>query len=396
MRQMILTTLLCVLAICVSGTALARSDLTLYPVEIVAKKANTWKVAVDVPCGGHFFGFIVQKKGKRQVELGAAIKRERVMCASWPSREIHDVDFLPKGYSVQSKVVRDLFTDLTLGTIREIRTQKSARKGERKLYAVYEDKCRSRYGSLVRKFGGRLEFATVHRKGVDVSEEGCMVSEKIAKIPGVRAYDHDALLPVAKRTKDLDREFRLHLAPVMESSIQSGKLAGVSLKYARACNEAPVGIVLQHDDKGKKLKVGVLLAEYYNMICDEEQGGFTTLSNEDLQIPSNWQLTGMQPPSDGSPGLALRMPTEWETQQMDPKNDNGSGFVIKYYEGCGQLVGSVYSHDAKGNLVVGILQQQKVGQCQKGTRQAAIEQPLRFGSTAPNVLPLRIKGLKGH
>jgi hypothetical protein len=412
--------------------------LQAYAVKLLGYQGDDLRIAVELPCGSEFLGLITTSDNKGGLFIAAASMQPEILCTSLPSEQEIVVKYLAtSGFkAIQSMSTDGLLNRLTLLPVNEVLTGKK-RGGGRMLRAVYETRCGSNFGTLIKQVGKEdLEVAVVELKErpLGMASSGlveCNFEQKMRPINAVALDEGFTVRPLAIKPVDVSRAFYLRLAPIdevglrhFEKEIAAKKVLPTKplvVSYFRACNEAPVGLVIgkpvsKTDSKTKKtvreVKVGVLVARYLNRRCDfGDKGQWTEIKATDM----NWHIAENDKTRlhllsmaaskgfggrNGGGQLSLKAP--FELDRLTAKGRSVSRLHIDFFRTCESTLGAVYARDAAGRLAVGVLTQsvskKYASQCKKAeTRvsyKASMMQPFLANHVrAADLYPMKLKGI---
>lgn len=362
-----------------AGKALALPKLQIHPVELLGYVGKSVKLAVDLPCGGEYYGLVASADKKGHLKVAAAIVQDSIVCTAMPEATEVLVDYLA---ITRFKTIEPMRVDegnprLLVARISDLRVVQAG--ADANLAAVYEPRCGRDVGTLIRKVGkGRLELAFVESPAGMPSLDGCESRQKKRVITALDTAAPFKVSALKDKPKALSRAFRLKLAPLVPNGVRAAPGAsGLSVTYQRKCNEAPVGIVLGAPRRGKDgksaVKVGVLVAEYYNFPCSAastgKDGGQATISDRDLALPVGARVIAAKAKGE----LTLLQPTKI-------RHTNGKGVVVSANASCREEAEAVYTRDARGALTVGVLSgavETELGKapCKNAAAELALSQP---------------------
>ncbi len=362
-----------------AGKALALPKLQLRPVELMGYVGKSVKLSVDLPCGGEYYGLVASVGKQGHLKVAAAVVQDSIVCTSTSEPVELLVDYLAitRFKTIEPMAVDEGNPRLLIARISDLRLVQAGEDAN--LAAVYEPRCGRDLGTLIRKVGkSRLEIAFVESPAGMPSVDGCESRQKKRVITALDTAASFKVAALKDKPKSLSRAFRLKLAPLAPNGVRAAPAtSGLSVSYQRKCNQAPVGIVLGAPLRGKDgkpaVKVGVLVAEYYNFPCAAAQtgkdGGTATLSDRDLTLPVGARVLAMK--SKGE--LTVLQPTKI-------RHTNGNGVVISANASCRDEAAAIYTRDARGALTVGVLSgavEATLGgaTCKDGSAELLLSQP---------------------
>lgn len=384
-----------------ADVAAAFPKLQMQPVELLGYAGKSLRVAVTVPCGGEFYGIIASTNDKRKtMALAAAVSVDSIICTSMPSLQEVVVDYLDvTGFkSIEPMTIGGGSPRLSVARISDLKIARSKTQSDR-LKVVYEPRCGRTVGALIRSTQpDRIEVAMVERPASSMQRSGCEREPTEREITAIDMTAKKRVAILRDRVESLTRLYTLKMAPISVKSIKTGKNGGLAFKYKRKCNEAPLGAVVsdQKNLDGKKaVRLGMLIANYYNIPC---AGNFavsewTDFKDSTVLIPKDVTIRLMDP--NMMTGLAVKAPT----RIVSRTSKSGQGrrqVVLKHSAACGEVIGGVYSRDHKGGLSVGILTQGQFlssNACKNESGEVSLSQPFFIGHQRMETLyRLRLKG----
>lgn len=387
LRTFLLGTLLCVWA----PNALAAQKLKIAEVELTGYVGQDLKIAYDLPCGATFYGVVAKEESSKRLRLGVAYLMGDVRCISLPAREETVLNFInTTGYDsispLKTSSVRSRFVQNKMIDVRVVRSKKNP-----KLQLISEPSCGVDLGTLIRQTGShKLELARLEKLTARQYRAGCPKTQQIKDVKAIRITKNLSVGIIPKKVRDLDRSFSLHLSQIRDGSVKRLKKRGVALSYLRKCNEAPVGVVMDRKIQNGKpsLKVGMLVARYFNMKC-KEPDAWTPYTNTTVVMGKKIQPTLMK---KGSNSFSLVSPTAFSRQGKRRR----SGVSIDYIDSCSSLKGVVYT-GSKSRSHLGVLTAAHKGSCSKKVAEVSLFQPfLSKRVLLKNLRPLHLMGSNAH
>jgi hypothetical protein len=384
-----------------SVPAAALPKLQMQPVDLIGYVGTSLRVAVPIPCGGEFYGIIASTNEKQKtMALAAAVSIDSIVCTSIPSQQEVIIDYLDvTGFkSIEPMSMGSGSNRLAIARISDMKITRSKDVGNR-LKVVYEPRCGRGVGTLIRATGkDRIEIAMVEKPATGAQKDGCERRPTEREITAIDVKVKKRVATLSDKVESLTRQYTLKLAPVSPKGIRTGKNGGLTFRYRKKCNDAPLGVVVSDEkivDGRKTALIGMLIANYYNIPCTGKEAGTKWEEHADstILIPKNVTV-GLMNTSDAV-GLMVKAPTRITTRG----SKSGKGrkqLVLKHAATCGQIVGGVYSRDGKGGLSVGILTQGQYlssNACKNETAEVSLSQPYFIGHQRMETLyPLRLKG----
>lgn len=385
----------------VAEAAAAFPKLQMQPVELIGYVGTSLRVAVPIPCGGEFYGIVASTNEKQKtMALAAAVSIDAIVCTSIPSQVEVVIDYLDvTGFkSIEPMSMGNGSNRLTVARISDMKIARSKDAGDR-LKVVYEPRCGRSVGALIRATGrDRIEIAMVEKPSSSVQRAGCDRKPTEREITAIDVKVRKRVATLSDKVQSLTRLYTLKMAPVSSKGIRTGKNGGLSFRYRKKCNDAPLGVVVSEEKiiNGKKTAlIGMLVANYYNIPCTGKDAESKWASHTDstVLIPKHVAV-GLIKPSEMT-GLMVKAPTRISTRG----SKTGKGrkqMVLKHSATCGQVIGGVYSRDSQGGLSVGILTQGQYlssNACKNASGEVSLSQPFFIGHQRMEALyPLRLKG----
>lgn len=386
-----------VLGTLAAGKALALPKLQIRPVELMGYVGKSVKLSVDLPCGGEYYGLVASADTKGRLKVAAAVVQDAIVCTSTAETKEIMVDYLAvtRFKTIEPMNVNEGNPRLLVARISDLRLVQAGEASN--LSAVYEPRCGRDIGTLIRKVGkGRLEIAFVESPAGMPAMDGCELRQKKRVITALDTAAPFKVAALKDKPKSLSRAFRLKLAPLAQGGVKASPgTSGLSVTYKRECNEAPVGIVLGAPTRSKDgkpaVKVGVLVAEYYNFPCAAattgKTGGMAVLSDRDLTLPVGAKVLAMREKGE----LSVLQPTKI-------RHTNGQGVVLSANASCREEADAVYTRDGRGALTVGVLTgavETEMGKapCRNPGDDVSLKQPFVSTRIKTGMLqPLKLKG----
>ncbi len=382
-----------------AGQAHAVPKLEIQAIELVGYMDDALKIAVELPCGGSFYGLIAQEdRAGRTLRLAAAVTRGQILCTGMSKPLEMVVDYLATdGFDVVTPLPVGLKNNrLVIGRLSDVRRADAPDEG---VAAVYETRCALPVGVLIRRVGERqLDLGIAERVGQG-GAGGCDATPVVKHLKALSTDRQWKLGSLGERAVSLGRSFTLAVLPA--AAVRRHPSQGLVVSFARACHEAPVGIVLgrrQPASRGgrSKVAVGVLVAQYPNAKC-QQPGAAPIAGATELQTISDQAL--MLAPGDQAvplhaenASIALRTPTRIKA------GGTASGELqVSFLAACAPMPYTVFARDGRGRSAVAILTQEAAAtarKCKNGPAEVSLSQPYAvLGMSAAAPFPLKLKGL---
>jgi hypothetical protein len=344
----------------------ALPKLYLHPVSLMGYEGSAVKIGVDLPCGGVFYGLVAEAHGST-LSVAAAVAQDAVVCTSFRQRTEVAIDHLAVGAG-NSPATFKAVTPMTVvegsrlyvARINDLRIVKPAtRDAAPQLTAVYEPRCGRTVGTLIHPAGSsRVELAVVERSASMPTDE-CRAKQKKRVIDALNAKAPVKFAALRDKPASMGRLFRLRLAKIQPGSLKGSTRSGVSLKYTRACNEAPIGLVLSAPrtaDGKTNVSVGMLVARYDNFPCAGEDRSPVVASFTDrgLSLPAGARMRALKPQDDDRIELKEATSIAWATPKVAGAKPPFT-LSLKHFKACDETSYAAYARDGRGALAVGVL-----------------------------------------
>lgn len=391
--------------------AAADSSIFLVPLRSAAVVNGKLKISYELPCGATYWGLFVSPTDKgKKLRLGAAVKRQDVVCAKLPLITYQEIDYfvasnrkLFLGRFVRSQV----FTSRNLSALQptDIRMVDGG-VGDHlgPMEVIYEPRGGKFAGVVLRRStGSTVDLAVVERPADQkfaLSGGSKLLPPGVLRLPSLMVKRSIKIRPMAQEKEDLAKKYFLRLALVKPNSLRRLPDGSITFSYRRECNEAPVGMAsrVSHPSSSSEasaaqvLSVGMLVAHYDNFICRPGQRWvWTEFSNRSLKWPSSRLDTRVESLAETSKKDELRLKSPI---QYSVNSSKSRGFGVQTIGGCDQEFATVFSEDAFGNLAVGVLQHGSSYSCKKKAKEVSLFQPFTLaGASQGKIYPLRLKGI---
>jgi hypothetical protein len=360
--------------------------LHLEPIEILGYEGDKLRLSVELACGSSFYGLLASLDDERTLRVAAVVEQGAIVCTSFPEARELVVDFLAtRGVSrIAPMEVDERRSRVTIAPITAIKAA-PRKNGVSRLKVAYEPRCGEALGTIIRRAGPkRLEIGMAERPYELAELTSCQARSRVALIrslsltPGTRVTS----LRRAARSS-LSRAYELRLAAIEPGSVKRlAPFGGVAVSFKRACNEAPLGIVL--GGNASEPRVGVVVARYPNYHCPSgaKASEWSSLMNYDLKLPKQARLTALRP---GEATVQIALPARYAR--------TAPGLDVRYVGGCSRALGVVYAHDDKGKLALGIVSRQAASSCKGTPAEVSLFQPFVGKHVlTQDLAPLKLKG----
>lgn len=374
---------LALVALCLANPHAQAAELRLAPLEIINYVGQNLRVSLEIGCGGSFYGILAQMQPGRKLKLAAVIEQANVNCTSVPDRRVVDLDFVDSTTTkeIGALSISPRLQRISLGQVHDVVLPRQAQGSMVAPVITHQSSCDPIIGTIMRPVGpGQYELGLALHRGREERPSCAKVGTEVSRVEGFRIPVQSKAwgLRRAPRHSNLHRDYELRLAPIAEGGLQIVHGAGLSLRYKRECNQAPVGIV--QDGQGRRF--GVLVAHYWNRTClPHEATTWNTIADPDI-LPQTTPLA-MAP---GSTGLKLITP-------RDLKRPRGDKVKVRFAAACDRHLGSVITKDSQGRPSIAILAMTSASRCNSAPREVSW-QLANIGRhvESRDLVPLRLGG----
>lgn len=343
----------------------------------------------ELPCGAKKLGLLAAPKSHKRLRLGVVIEQQSTLCAAMPSIISEKIDFIAySGFRELIKMAPEtLDSKLNLASAKELRVFRH--RGRLTTQAIFQSDCSEFAGIVLEKNGSnqvQLSFLETQPKALSTSSAHCSFGQKVKSIDFLKLKNaSDVASAVTHRPNPL-RSYQLRFAEIKaQKSLKKSDNEIIEISYLRKCNEAPIGIVVGNDTT---LKLGMLVAQYYNMRCDQSKPASTwaTYQMQGLPIPSQAEISWI--PASGGFGKFQVVPP---SQYAVSKAEQSRQLILDFWTSCAKDIGAVYARDASKRLVVGILQHPTNSPCKNSYKEVSLTQPLISSKTkAERIFPMKL------
>lgn len=396
----------------------------LKPINSIQSVNNSLSVSFELPCAGKFHGFILtprQDIGTNKFEIAAVVASKNLMCAKISRDEKKSLDFLkltPDQLIIDPAIKRVQFNAKYFDFVNPYEVRPTTQK----IQMIYESRGGKYAGALIRENESHevlMGVYEVYDKAPLIGQKPPSLSApKVVNFPDIIKSDARKVVAFENEASEKIKEYRLKLAPIKRGSLKENPEGNLEVTYLRACNEAPIGITLWNDKdrtkmklvslnsklKKKDIRLGVLVAQYYNYKCKSEDkiaprtspktyGEWTVLKNEDLKfLLKDYRVKLVRQSNSEKPRLRLKSPIQYAMLVNEQKKMEG--LRVDAIGGCGQELGIVYSRDFRGNLTMGILERTPIFQCKISAKKVSLFQPVVLGEPQDQLIyPMKLVGL---
>lgn len=368
-----------------------RAFYTLIPVDHPRLVAGEGVVAgYELPCGSELIGLVLRQPAFEELMVGILVRQRAEVCVGMGQRATLRLPYFQPSHV---KTVRS-FDPLEYQNKPRVITAEAMHlvqeQSGQSLDLSFASQCGRPAGILVAPQGENLGIGFVE---LDAGKQkDCRPEMYLTGLVGLRDLDSARLRPFQTDATALDEAYYLRLARIRPDSVkrQDGKL---SLRYARRCNEAPVGLVSDYDAETGDTTVGMLVARYLNQPCADDKVRYFWTSYETAFVPpAPLDAIKLQAPTRNMWDLTLRRPNHVRLRY----EKSGAELAMAYYGGCEQELGAVLV-DEDNAMVAGVLTRATDAPCKSKLKEVSLTQ--RFATHSPvttAALPLSLKGGETH
>ncbi len=258
--------LVLLLVLIVAGEPLlARARLVkkVVPVSYLGGHDGISKLIVYMPCGAQFRGLVLNEKGAT-LALGAMLDLAKMGCTSIPKAKvlkISSIDF-KKYKSIYPMRLGDLKGRFDLSEVQQVQAV-----GESKVQLSYVDDCSQVFGYFleqsISEAGGESLGLAVVKYSPKKKKKRCA---SVAGVAQLNFFDRSAtskIMPLILSSKELEQQYRLKLAAPDVVPLRRNSAGELLLSYKRGCKDSPFALITRQ--RGSRVELGILVAEYYNM-----------------------------------------------------------------------------------------------------------------------------------
>jgi len=368
--------------------AKASTRLELVVPESFEIVAGDLRVGYHRPCGAEYLGVAVRQAAGGPMAIGVLVRHQGMMCVSMSQREVVKVAHLDQLDRRKLAALRsDIRSRLHLNEIVSLRAVVENKKAT--VQAIYEPGCGEVVAAVLNDdVDGVLKVGVLEQRSK--KPERCN-EQKAGALRFVNLRPRTSLQPINIATQKPEKAYDLRLAKITKLSLT--KENGLQANYLRRCNESPIGFVVSpQDDRLAQVKVGVLVARFYNRACNEGEAKFVQefLDEKSILLDPRRGLQAM-PASQRMGAFTLRSPLE---VAEDPK---GSFSSIDYLGDCDdRVIGGVYLSSAARQVAVSVLKHRSTKGCRQPTAKKRLLQPLSFAPPSQNgrIVPMKLEGFR--
>lgn len=402
-RSLLLNLILTPFTTVTAEPAQAAPRLQIQEVELVGYQGSALRVQIELNCGSEIYGLVVRATRGNRLEIAAAVLSDAVVCTSIPERKEFLADFLSTaGYSaVAAMPIDGQNTRLTVARTSDVKLLPAAVNGNaQEVEAIYLSRCGSTVGTLIRRASKtRLEVGIAEKVNTHGFSDECSPRQARKRIAALNPAGRYEVGPLADKPADLSRAFFLRYAAVKPGSLIQSVATGIELTYARACNDAPVGLVV--DDKGvgadgkRRVEVGMIVASYYNFTCPAgRKTVWDTFGDDDLRLTGKDVQVSVRAIAENAVATSTTLSIKTPTALTVGASVKQPGLTVGYLRPCAEPAGLLYTRDADEKLAVGVLTVRSEGaSCKAGGLEVSLYQPfIAERVRTAGVMPLRLKG----
>lgn len=363
-----------------SAQAASSFALELTPVKIFADKQDRIHLSYQENCGAEFAGFILRTSDQKELQIGVVLRRNHGRCADLMGMQEVIVPHLQASQFAGVTSINPQFEPIFIKSspvqsINHVRNDK-----QMTLQALYTSQCGTALGLYFQPQASGYRFGIIEGRHSKFSM--CNRSSKVVGYPHLNFSN--APYKLLSNFEDDDAPANYYLRRTSTRLMLDPASGTYRIQYARACNEAPVGLVRQ--PFGKQQSVSILVAHYPDVRCVEGQlKKFWSHWDENLpkEIGETMAKSFQAPRTER---LSLLRPLSYN---LDTKNS----LEVDAYASCQKDVGIV-SRSQKAGYAISLLQIQDSRPCNSPLKQVTYTYSWSFDrSIKREVKPLQLVGL---
>ncbi len=343
------------LEICAPATQAATFALEIQPVRIHFDSQGQVTAAFMQGCDRDFAGFIYRSPTAGTLEVGVLIRRAHNRClglAGMSQRILPLVQAQDFGSIISMNPSQEA-RSITLAPMQNIHRTGAA--PHETLHAVYTSLCGTPVGLLIQAQPDRLAIGLVESSRFRPGP--CQRTTRIYSTSGLR-LENLGEPGLVQHEKDPVPTYSLRRAPLQLQALSThAQSTSYKVRYRRACNEAPIGIV-QQDAAGQRT-LSMLVAHFTTMECPRSGPQvFWSPWKEEVHVPSALSIRTI--PAEQAEELRLVRPVSYKVSRAT--GERPSTLQIKSISSCHRDLGLV-SLRGSGGIALGILQTSKAPSC---------------------------------
>ena len=380
-----LLSLVCCIFAALHGAATAfaasNSALELQPVRLHFDAEGHVSAAFVQGCDRRFAGFVYRATPAGELEVGVLIRRAHARCLGLTGMS---QQLLPLVRAQDFAAISSLNPSLeartvTLTPMQNIhRTRSHLRET---LHAVYTSLCGTPIGLVIQPQASQLDVGLLESRRLH--REPCQRTTAVYSVAGLRLEQLGQTGLIASE-KDPLPSYSLRRTPVqLQALVTATGTQAFKLRYRRACNEAPIGLV-QRDEAGHR-SVSMLVAHYDTMKCPSHAPQtFWSPWHELLHAPAHLAIFTVR--ADQEEKLRIVRPLAYKILARE----GASRLEIKTISSCQRDLGLV-SRSAAAGLALGILQTSATPSCNSPLKRVTYQFEVDLRPQA-QIKPLQLVG----
>ena len=312
------------------GLIFGKSDLRIVPTLVALAPNHQLMVSYREPCSGTFKGFVVREIDEA-TEIGALFAVERFRCTglgglkvrALPGLAYQSIDqvFSMEPSQFQEKLIlteaeaHHYASSTTLGTSSSFET-------------TYQSQCGYLVGKVFSTTKGKLKVSVLEERPSHTRSRECQRVLSTTSLEYFSSFDL-ANLTTPEPSKKSNRGYQIKFAKIYPSTLSTE--SGLSFRYRRLCNEAPIG-PMHRPLKDGRAKIGMLVAHYPNLTCPPNGPKVfsSPYTDPEIQLLPHIKISTIVPPK-GDYGIKLTSPIS--TIQDDR-------LQLRHLSGCHRTVGT--------------------------------------------------------
>jgi hypothetical protein len=379
-----------ILSLCATpGLAQTLAERDVFAVEEIRTmqiKGDELQYAYLLPCDSTEVGLFAQPINKvKLLRLAVLVHQSGVRCAGMPAPVVKTISLIK--FSGLEQIIKMDPVRIT-GKVRLGRVASLRQVGEgRSIEAIWRQSCATLQGFVLQQQHAHVLGLGLLESATAKDLENCKAGEKILR-PSFIAHQRIDSLYALGDNLPVEQAFHLRVAKIVPGSLarQVGG-DGFAFKYERRCNEAPVGVTIARPMRKGDMRVGMVVAHFYNRPCDshEPRSYQVEYSFAAYPLKPGVNLLSM-PASKGFGDYSVRTPLQFGFLKEE--------LQVRFYGSCQRAVGVIYADGILDKTSIGILEQRTANtECKKPTKRLSFKQPYFLSNPqATGHYPMKVEG----
>lgn len=357
----------------------AGSNLEIQPLRLSLGEDGRVSATFSQACGSSFAGFIYRNGRPGELYVGAVMQRSHARCLGEKAMIQRPLPLIRSHHFTK---LFSLNPSLEPYLVQEVPLQNIHRAEGGILHGVYTSHCETAIGLMVEENSQGHVFGVLESDSL--RNTPCTRRTEIFSLQGLDLSDIGRV-DIKKIEKTPQLSYELRRVPIQlqaENQTKSG-LSSYKVRYLRACNEAPIGLV-QRASKGSTA-LSMLVARYPQMACpDQGPRAFWSPWGERFQTRADHKLLTLREVQVEK--LRLVRPISYQIA----KQDEGGTLSFKAFRACERDLGWV-GRRGGSTLALGILQKVGSASCNSNLKKVTYRMELNADPVA-EVKPLQLVG----